>query len=301
MLFTALSSLLLCSATVVLAVPLKEEKRSGVTAVAASTIPTWTPYEWFAAAAYCTNGASTWSCGTTCQANSDFVQYAAGGDGAATPHWYVGWSPSLASIIVAHEGTDPTEFLSDLDDIEVLQSQPSTSYFPGISSGIWIHDGFLGTFESTAAQVLAGVKTVSAAKSSSKVTVVGHSLGGALANLDGVFLKLNIPSLTVKIVTFGEPRVGNQAWADYASTFDITRITHSYDPIPIVPGRALGYHHPSGEVHVNSAGTWNYCAGEDNTDTNCSTGEVPNIFVSDILDHLGPYGPSSVWMGTIYC
>ena len=45
---------------------------------------------------------------------------------------------------------------------------------------------------------------------------VGHSLGGALAELDTLFLRLNLPSnIAVKGVTYGTPRVGVPAYADY--------------------------------------------------------------------------------------
>ncbi|KAG8854907.1 hypothetical protein FRB96_007307 [Tulasnella sp. 330] len=301
MLLKTISAVFLCSSTV-FAAPVKDENRSGtVTPVPVSTIPAYTPYKWFAAAAYCTKGAANWTCGTPCAANSDFIQYAAGGDGDATPYWYVGWSPSLASIVVAHEGTDPTKFLNDLSDMRVLQSQLPLSYFPGISSNIQVHGGWLNTFERSAATTLATVKTIIAARASSNITVVGHSLGGALANLNAVHLKLQLPSSNVKIVTFGEPRVGNRAWADYASTFDITRITHSRDPIPAFPARLIGYVHPEGEIHIDAAGRWNACAGKDNPNALCSTGELANVFNYNILDHLGPYGPSAVFMGTIFC
>jgi predicted lipase len=44
---------------------------------------------------------------------------------------------------------------------------------------------------------------------------VGHSLGGALAALDAVFLALNLPSGSeVRGVTYGTPRVGNAAFAE---------------------------------------------------------------------------------------
>lgn len=43
---------------------------------------------------------------------------------------------------------------------------------------------------------------------------VGHSLGGALSELDALFLTLHLdPSIHIKGVTFGTPRVGNPAWA----------------------------------------------------------------------------------------
>jgi hypothetical protein len=66
------------------------------------------------------------------------------------------------------------------------------------------------------------------------------------------------------------------------------------DPIPIVPGRSLGFAHPSHEMHIVTsglaAGDWYACAGEDNPSANCSTGAVPNIFDGNLSDHDGPYG-----------
>jgi len=299
MLAGSLAILLSFSAALTMAAPVKEEKRSGVTSVSASVEASFTPHAHFASAAYCTGGSSTWNCGSTCSANADFVQYAGGGDDDATPYWFVGWSPSLNSIIIGHEGTDPTQFLSDLTDAEIATTTLPTSLFPGISQSIYVHSGFLGAFENSAAAIYNAVNTIMAAHSTTSLTVVGHSLGGAIANIEGVSLKLRIPALTVKIVTFGEPRVGNQAWADYLNGYSLTRITHDYDPIPIVPGRFLGFVHPDGEIHIEDNNAWMACAGEDNTDPQCSTGAVPNIFESDIIDHLGPY--NGVWMGTIYC
>ncbi|KAG8883892.1 hypothetical protein FRB97_005730 [Tulasnella sp. 331] len=299
MLFNALSAILLYSTTVVLAVPVSEHKRAAVTPVSAAVISSYTPYEWFAAATYCTNGGAWAACGSTCAANSDFVQYAAGGDGDSVPHWYVGWSPSLGSIIVAHQGTDPTEFYSDLTDVEVVQDELTTALFPGIPS---VHSGFLSAFESTATSVLAAVKALMTAHSTTKVTTVGHSLGGAIANLDAVYLKTNIPSISLNTVTFGEPRVGNAAWATYiTNSYTITRVTHNYDPVPIVPFEDWGYEHPAGEIHIDTSGVWNSCAGIENGSTECEDGQVSSILDGVIDDHLGPYGPSQVWMGSSYC
>ncbi|KAG8926826.1 hypothetical protein FRC02_008637 [Tulasnella sp. 418] len=89
----ALSTALLGALTS--AAPVNEEKRAGVTPVSASTIASYTPYTQFARAAYCTAGKATWSCGAACSANSDYIPYAGGGDGAATPFWFVGYSPKL--------------------------------------------------------------------------------------------------------------------------------------------------------------------------------------------------------------
>ena len=138
---------------------------------------------------------------------------------------------------------------------------------------------------------------------------VGHSLGGALALLDTAMMAQNLDTKTtpIKMVTYGMPRVGNPAFADYISNapgVSLTHINNDLDPIPIVPGRFLGFEHPIGEVHITSDdtidGTWFACSSEDDaTDSQCEIMSVPNIFESNILDHLGPY--NGIYIGTIFC
>jgi len=51
----------------------------------------------------------------------------------------------------------------------------------------------------------------------------------------------------------------------------------------------LGYAGSGGEVHISENNLWFACDGQDNTSTDCSTGDVPNIFEGNIADHSGPY------------
>lgn len=55
--------------------------------------------------------------------------------------------------------------------------------------------------------------------------------------------KLNLPSATVKGVTYGTPRVGNPAFANFfdSTVNDFTRVDNRDDLVPIVPGRFLGF------------------------------------------------------------
>ena len=158
--------------------------------------------------------------------------------------------------------------------------------------------------------VLTGVDTYG----TKSVTAVGHSLGAALSLLDAVFLPLHIPGLTVTYYGYGLPRVrtateappigtlgdltllpaqvGNQDFANYVDGKlggRFTRITNYEDPIPILPGRFLGFHHPSGEAHIDDGQVWKWCPGQDNTDAQCSIGDTTSILDSDIGDHDGPY------------
>lgn len=178
---------------------------------------------------------------------------------------------------------------------------------------------FLLTFPilSTATTILSAVENTLSSHSGASVTVVGHSLGAALALLDAVYLQLHLPSSTsLKIIGYGMPRVGNQAFADYVdaqitsldSGAGLTRINNKEDPVPILPGMFLGFHHPSGEIHIQDSGDWDACPGmlnmcyalvisvnnafnigQDNPSTLCIVGDVPNIFESDEADHDGPY------------
>jgi len=79
-------------------------------------------------------------------------------------------------------------------------------------------------------------------------------------------------------------KVGNQAFANYVDAGDlsVTHINNKWvehglhdtntcsilelisfreDLVPIVPGSFLGYHHPSGEVHIMDSGSWVSCPG----------------------------------------
>ena len=118
---------------------------------------------------------------------------------------------------------------------------------------------------STASAILSAVQNTLSTKGLSSVTVVGHSLGAALALLDGVFFSLQLPeNVTVKVTSYGMPRVGNQAFADFVDSQLSGRVTHvnnQEDPVPVLPGEFLGFHHPSGEVHILDSGAWDACPG----------------------------------------
>jgi predicted lipase len=118
---------------------------------------------------------------------------------------------------------------------------------------------------SSALKILSAVQFALSSFSASSVTVVGHSLGGALALLDGLFLRLQLPrNVGVKVITYGMPRVGNRAFANFVDrelSGLVTHVNNREDPIPTVPGISLGFHHPSGEIHIQDFGTWDVCPG----------------------------------------
>jgi len=80
--------------------------------------------------------------------------------------------------------------------------------FPGLPGNIKAHGGFQDAHARSAEQILQAVQNELTTRNTNNVLVVGHSLGGALALLDGVFLGLKLPSTTqLKVITYGMPRV----------------------------------------------------------------------------------------------
>lgn len=268
------------------------ETRTSISALSTSQIEAFKPFTHYASTAYCQPSTTlTWSCGANCQANPSFEPIASGGDGSDTQFWYVGYDPALATVIVAHQGTDTSEILADLTDADIVRGNLDSTLFPGISSSVTVHEGFRDEQAKTATTILAAVNTAISKFGAKQVTTVGHSLGAAISLLDAVYLPLHLSGVSFKSVLYGLPRVGNGNFADYvdAHVSSVTHINNKEDPVPILPGMFLGFHHPSGEVHVTDSSVWESCPGQDNDSDLCIVGDVPNVFDSTESDHDGPY------------
>jgi hypothetical protein len=97
-----------------------------------------------------------------------------------------------------------------------------------------------------------------------EVTLVGHSLGGAVAALAG--LEMRLKGWDPLVTTFGEPMVGN---GDFVNYFDdqfgfgdavtippmkgqrFRRVTHINDPVPLLPLPEWGYQAHAGEIFIS--------------------------------------------------
>ncbi|KAK0202424.1 alpha/beta-hydrolase [Desarmillaria ectypa] len=284
----ALTSALLVLSSVFrisLVAPTSLHARQGITILSTEEIAALKPYTFFASAGYCKPDVTlAWDCGSNCEANSDFEPVASGGDGGDVQFWYVGYSPSLSTVIVAHQGTDPSQIESLLTDGNFALSPLDSSLFPGINSDILVHDGFRDAQIKSAKDILRAVTAALSEYNTNSVTLVGHSLGAALSLLDAVYLPLHLDA--------SYRMVGNQEFADYLDASlsgKISHINNKQDPVPILPGMALGFHQPSGEIHIDSNDNWNSCPGQENPEKGCTIGDVSSIFVGDLNDHDGPY------------
>jgi len=277
------------------------------TAVAQSQIDSLIPFGQFARAAYCpTSKIQGWGCGQACVATTGFNPSLVGGDGDAIQNFYVGFWPQGNTVIVAHEGTDPTQLQSVLTDASIATGPLNSTLFPNADSNINVHSGFRDEHAKTADAIFGAVQSLLSNGSVTSVTTVGHSLGGALAILEAMSLRLRLPSsVTVSARTFGAPRVGDAGFANFfdSQVSDIQRTNNKQDLVPILPPQLLGFQHPAGEVHILADDSVVACSGNDNnSDGQCSDSSVPTIIQGSIPNHLGPYlGEADLSMGTIFC
>lgn len=284
-------AVLLVAAAAVQAFP-SISMRQSITALTTSQIDQFTTYTYYASAGYCTNTQTlAWNCGTNCNANSGFKPVASGGNGDSVQYWFVGYDPKLDTVIVSHQGTNPSEILPLITDADFFLTNLDSALFPGISSDIEVHNGFGDAQASTATDVLAAVESAMSTYGTKSVTMVGHSLGAAITLLDSVYLPLWLPAgTTFTTIGYGLPRVGNQAFANYVDAkVHLTHINNKEDPIPICPGMFMGFVHPAGEVHIEDSGEWATCPGQDNPSTQCIVGDVPEIWDGNESNHDGPY------------
>ncbi len=100
-------------------------------------------------------------------------------------------------------------------------------------SGTSVHAGF----NRVATSVIRDINSQLKNKNPSKVHVVGHSLGGAVANILAATFALQ--GTAVELYTFGAPRTGLESFrdllADKVGEHNIYRAFNMSDPVPMVP------------------------------------------------------------------
>jgi len=134
---------------------------------------------------------------------------------------------------------------------------------------------------------------------SMKYIITGHSLGGALASI----LALNTTTRVINpvwknpqscLITFGQPRVGDQAYADLhdevISTFKKLRFVYMADIVARIPPYEAGYRHHSRSVYMSKGLSLfgkKDISGDHNKDNKDKKDKVSNhLFDEDDTDSL---------------
>jgi pimeloyl-ACP methyl ester carboxylesterase len=114
-----------------------------------------------------------------------------------------------------------------------------------LSDGAWVHAGFAGSADELMEQLQASGQLTAPRR----WWIAGHSLGGALAVLAAERLAHISGQQVAGIVTFGQPRVGNDRHAVQLQQLPLCRVVHGCDAIPALPPTRLGFAHAPAE-HV---------------------------------------------------
>jgi predicted lipase len=118
---------------------------------------------------------------------------------------YVAYSPGNKAIIVAFRGSDNTK--NWIDDFDFLQ----IAYVR--CAGCLMHNGFYLAYLSIASKMKAQIEFLLQKYRGSPIYVTGHSLGGALATVAAIDIKHVYNPSSMKVYTFGQPRVGNSLYS----------------------------------------------------------------------------------------
>lgn len=115
-----------------------------------------------------------------------------------------------------------------LDDLDVFQ----TNYTKG-----YVSKGFYLSWLSVKPYIVPYIKN--------KVYITGHSLGGAIATLASVDIKLAYPNQDLNLYTYASPKVGDSVFISYFNSLHISsyRFQNYWDLIPRLPLEDMGYVH----------------------------------------------------------
>ena len=177
---------------------------------------------------------------------------------------FVGYFPSDNSIYVVLRGTTSiTNWESDLNATK-------SDYNDDHCKDCYVHSGFFNAEQHVIPRIVLEVGRLSNKYGTLRAKTTGHSLGAALANLAAVDLVK--AGYEVSMYNFGQPRVGNKAYAAYANAIlpEQYRVTHYKDIVPHVPGDAMGFYHTTQEVYEDLGGALTFCSTTDGEDPACS-------------------------------
>ena len=198
---------------------------------------------------------------------------------------YMAYNPDANIITVVFRGTMDTSIMNWLfQNLNFFR----TSYAK--CDGCSVHQGFLQAYLNINPQnLISDIQALKAKYPTAKIVVSGHSLGGAMAYFGYLDICEALGNVDL-LYTYGTPRVGNLAFANYFQGKncggDKIRVTHDRDPVPHVPPSLFGFYHGYSEIFYNSDGKPVYCL--DAEDRDCS--KQYDYTAYNPLDHVDYHG-----------
>lgn len=141
------------------------------------------------------------------------------------------------AVYVCFRGSSSTQdFLADVDIRRYCLDKECNVAIP---AGVTIHQGFFEQYRAIQEPLFTAIETMLKDRGDVSISICGHSLGGALAQIAAAHIRLHPSFKThpISCITFGAPRVGNNKFCSwYESCIDTSlRIVHWYDPVPNLP------------------------------------------------------------------
>lgn len=131
-------------------------------------------------------------------------------DSGSDTEGYVGYLPSDSSIYVVYRGSSSIpNWITNFDATQATYTKWPTC-------NCKVHAGFDKAVTAVYSDVISAVKSIQKTHPTYKVKTTGHSLGAALAQLTAMSLLAD--GVTVSMVNFGQPRLGDTTYASFSGT-----------------------------------------------------------------------------------
>ncbi|KAH7676772.1 Triacylglycerol lipase protein [Dioscorea alata] len=210
---------------------------------------------------------------------------------------FVGIAHDLNAIVIAFRGTQERSIQNWIEDLFWKQLDLNYPEMPDAM----VHHGFYSAYHNTSLRpaILNAVERIMDLYGDIRVMVTGHSMGGAMASFCALDLTVNYGIKDIQLMTFGQPRIGNTAFASYFGKHvpHTVRVTNGHDMVPHLPPYysyfpSKTYHHFAREVWLHNIGLGSLvylvekvCDGS-GEDPHCSR----SVSGSSISDHTMYYG-----------
>ncbi|KAJ3355057.1 hypothetical protein GGF32_002200 [Allomyces javanicus] len=229
-------------------------------------------------------------CGTAAKGTT-LVQYLTGKTNAG----YVAYNASRNTVMVAFRGS--SNVANWIDNLEFGKITYPFTVPATFKSKPKVHKGFVDAYNEVRPSLLQALATAKSRYPTAKITITGHSLGGAIATLAAADLAASgvVAASRVKLTVFNSPRVGTSEFSDLVGSLNLARVARYVEENDIVshlPPTFLGFEHIVGEKYQR-AGTVFACVGPE--DQSCSDARVP---FTSISAHLAFFGQSGFFGGS---
>jgi triacylglycerol lipase len=141
-------------------------------------------------------------------------------------------------FVLCCRGTEPTEINDLKADLNIWPDRAQV--------GGWVHNGFQTEVDDIWEDVLKVIQK----HSNKKISICGHSLGGAMATIAASRLQEHKPVL----YTFGSPRVGNAEFINNMTDVEHYRFVNNNDIVTVIPPLFMGYRHHGTVMYFDYSG-----------------------------------------------